>query len=75
MASRTISKEETAAMYLSIGVLALSIVAIVVFVYGYVDVFYVIAIVAVALGFYFVRRLSRQSSKTPERRTQRNVAD
>ena len=41
-------------LYLSVGVVAFSIIAIIAFVYGYSDAFYLLAVIAIVLGFYML---------------------
>ena len=59
-------------LYLSVGVVAFSIIAIIAFVYGYSDAFYLLAVIAIVLGFYMLRRLSVQKEEQQvERKTPR----
>jgi hypothetical protein len=52
-------------VYLSVVVVALSVVAIVVFAYGYNGIiFYAIALAAIAVGFYMSRSMSASRSST-----------
>ena len=71
MASRANPREDMDLLYLSVGVVAFSIIAIIAFVYGYSDAFYLLAVIAIVLGFYMLRRLSVQKEEPAERKAQR----
>lgn len=72
MATRANPREDMDLLYLSVGVVAFSIIAIIAFVYGYSDAFYLLAVIAIVLGFYMLRRLSVQKEEQQvERKTPR----
>ncbi len=71
MATRANPREDMDLLYLSVGVVAFSIIAIIAFVYGYSDAFYLLAVIAIVLGFYMLRKLSVQKEEQVERKTQR----
>jgi 4-hydroxybenzoate polyprenyltransferase len=71
MATRANPREDMDLLYLSVGVVAFSVIAIIAFVYGYSDAFYLLAVIAIVLGFYMLRRLSVQKEEQVERKTPR----
>ncbi len=62
-----VNGEELRLVYMSIAIIALSIIAIILLAYGVNGIiFYVVAIIAIALGFYMARSISSQRPETPQ---------
>ena len=54
------TEKEMRTFYLSASVLGFSIIAIVFLAFGYTIIFYVVAILAIIVGYYFARSLPEQ---------------
>jgi membrane protein implicated in regulation of membrane protease activity len=62
-----VTREELRLVYMSIAIIALSIIAIILLAYGVNGIiFYVVAIIAIALGFYMARSISSQRPETQQ---------
>ncbi len=60
-------EEERKLLFVSMGVVLFSVLAIVLFLMGITLLFYISALLAVALGFYLSRSLSNSAKDEPQR--------
>lgn len=66
----TADPKEMRMVYLSASVLGLSIIAIIFLIFGYTLIFYVVAVLAIVVGYYFARGISDQKNpdQAPKKR-------
>jgi 4-hydroxybenzoate polyprenyltransferase len=63
-----LSEKERKSLYLSISVIALTIIAIAAFImYGSGYIFYIIAVITIILGFYMSRYISKEEVYKPNK--------
>lgn len=63
MMASAMSSEERRMVYLAVSVLGLSIIAIILFVFGITIAFYILALVAIAAGYYFARSVPSRTQQ------------
>ncbi len=61
------NEEEKKSVAIALGIVVLTIAAFVAFIYGVESLFYVVALLAIALGFYMAYRVSLESKQKKQK--------